>query len=1039
MKVWEMVLTMFVVFPLLGANFEFTKANYAGRSGIVLGGLGAGTIEIRPNGALEEWQIFNNTANPYQSPRSFFAIRVREEGKAPIARVLQLDHEVLPPVEKIKYRGEFPFAWLDYLDSALPIQVQLTSFSPFIPQDYKNSALPLAFFHFKLKNDSAKKCEASLLFSLQNMVGIGEGYSGKVSNRLLFQRGFYGVNLSVPLGEPASFSRPVRVLVVARPANGGYRQQLEKALRARNLELHWVRVQGERVVLPTNDPAQLKRDYDLVWLAETLRMADTVGEENMKILREAVRMGVPFLLTGGWDSFYGFNEERWGKLSGTTVEDIVPVNFKDTFDCVNQSVELVAEDSSHPVFQNLPPDVIRIGGYNQIEAVKPWGKVVASASNGQPILIEGKYGEGKVMVFATAVWGGWPATGPGWDTLLRNIVSYLTGVEYRLGSGLPKEAPTMGSMFIATNSTAQPALWEDYASLWREFSDKGIVIQKEGRDGCLTVKLTLAPKEEKEVLFLLSWYFPNLYDYVDRLLGHKYEEWFESAEDVARYALSNYSKLYNESLAFHNAFYSTLPHWLADAINAPLTTLYKGTWWTKEGTFGVWEGMNACCGLQTTDVSYYGSFPVLLFFPELEKVEISLTARAQSEKGEIPHFFPGRFDVPDGYWRIDMEPQFILMVYRDYLWTGDKEFLKKMWPHIKGAIEYELSIDRDGDGIPNIEGSALTYDGWPMYGTSVYVASVWLAGLRAAAEMGKLLGDEEAVKNYSLLYQKARRSFIEELWNGEYFILYNDLATGRKDTCCMLDQMNGQWYANMLDLGYILPQDQVKSAITACYKYNRKPVQQGMAYVDWQKGECWVNGTWPRGGATVPEIGGQWGSPWTGTEYMFASLLIYEGMVKEGLEVVKAVYDRYNYAGLTWNHIECGMHYFRPMDSLTILLALQGFNYNAPNASLTLKPRLNPQNHQSPFVVPTAWGIFSQEVKGEKQVDSLTVKRGKLVLSTFRLQTDKKPARLLVEKRAKVGSKLDVRFSWKDGELTLTFPKPLTLQMGDRLYIELTW
>lgn len=1037
LKVFQMIFALFVVLPLLGANYEFTKDNYAGRSGIVLGGLGAGTIEIRPNGALEEWQIFNNTANPYQSPRTFFAIRVKEEGKTPVAKVLQLYHEMLPGIEKVKYKGEFPFAWLTYSDKDIPIQVQLTAFSPFIPHDYKNSALPLAFFRFKLKNTTNKKCESSLLFSLQNMVGISEAYSGKVSNRLISQKGFYGVSLSAPQGEPASFSRPVKVLVIANPAADDYRKQLERSLKANNLELHWTRVQNNRVLLPTTDPARLKADYDIIWLAETMNMSEALGQKTMETIREAVGMGMPFVLTGGWDSFYGFDENRWGKLAGTIIEEIVPIKFKNSFDCVNQALDLLLTDSSHPILQNLPPDIIRIGGFNQIESVKPEGRVLAKGSNDAPILIEGRYGEGKVIVFATAVWGGWPASSPSWDILLRNIVSYLAGTKYSLGSGLPKEANSMGNMFIATDATAQPALWNDYASLWKEFSDTGVVTLKEGRDGCLTVKISLLPKEEKEVLFLLSWYFPNLHDYAGRLLGHKYEEWFKSAEDVARYALNNHSKLYDESLAFHNAFYSTLPYWLADAINSQFTTLYKSTWWTKDGTFGVWEGMNACCGLQTTDVSYYGSFPVLMFFPELEKVEIGLTARAQSPKGEIPHFFPGRFDIPDGYWRIDMEPQFILMVYRDYLWTGDKEFLKKMWPHIKHAIEYELSIDWDGDGIPNIEGSALTYDGWPMHGTSVYVASVWLAGLRASIEAGKILGDDEAVKTYSALYEKAKRSFIEELWNGEYFILYNDVATGRKDICCMLDQMNGQWYAHMLDLGYILPKDMVKSAITACYKYNRKPVQQGMAYIDWQKGECWVNGAWPRGGATVPEIGNQWGSPWTGTEYMFASLLIYEGMVKEGLEVVKAVYDRYNYAGLTWNHIECGWHYFRPMNSLTILLALQGFQYDAPKASLTLKPRFNPINHQSPFIVPTGWGIFSQEIKGGKQVNSLTIKRGKLVLSQLRLQTDKKPTSLLVEKRAKRSSKIEAKFSWQDGELTLKFTKPITLQMGDRLYIEM--
>ncbi len=1034
-SIW--VLALFVVFPLLGANFEFTRENYAGHSGIPLGGLGTGTIEIRPNGALEEWQVFNNTAHPYQSPHTFFALRAKQEGKREIAKVLLLNHEVLPAIDKISYKGEFPFAYLTYSDKELPLQAQLTAFSPFIPHDYKNSALPLIFFKFKLKNTSSRKCEASLLFSCQNMVGISENYTGKVANKLISQRGFYGVSLSVPIGEPPSYSRPIKVLIISRPDAPDFRAQLERTITAKNLQLTWVKIENGKVVLPTQNPAQLKKDYDLIWLAETTRMAESLGEENMKVIEEAVRMGMPLFLTGGWDSFYGFNDERWGKLAGTIIEEIVPIHFRKTYDAINEPIDMVVRDASHPIFQNLPPETYHLGGYNTIEGLKPDAKVIMGSPDGRPLLIEGKHGDGKVMVLATAIWGGWPPNNTNWGSFLRNIVAYLTHSSYGLGAGLPKDSPSMGELFIATNSSAQPSFWSDYASLWKDFLNNGIVKEREGRNGCLSVKLSLAPKEEREVLFVLSWYFPNLYDYAGRLLGHKYEEWFKSAEDVAKYGLNNYQHLYTESIAFHDALYTTLPHWLADAINAPLTTLYKSSWWTRDGTFGIWEGMNACCGLQTTDVSYYGSFPVLLFFPELEKVEIGLTARAQSPRGEIPHFFPGRFDIPDAYWRIDMMPQFILMVYRDYLWTGDKDFLKRMWPHIKRAIDYELSIDSDWDGIPNIEGSALTYDGWPMHGTSVYVASVWLAGLRAASEIGKILGDNESAERYALLYSKASQSFIRELWNGEYFILYNDITTGRKDTCCMLDQMNGQWYAHLLDLGYILPKDMVKSAITACYKYNRKPLQQGMAYIDWQKGECWVNGSWPRGGATVPEIGGQWGSPWTGTEYMFASLLIYEGMVKEGLEVIKAVYDRYNYAGLTWNHIECGGHYFRPMDSLTILLALQGFNYDAPKSSLTLKPRFNPQKHASLFIVPTAWGIFSQEKSGGKQVDSLTVKRGKLVLSTLRLQTDRKPKAVLIEKRAKKIERIEAKLSWKDGELTLTFKQPLTLQMGDRLYIEM--
>ncbi|MBC7364647.1 MAG: hypothetical protein H5U07_08960 [Candidatus Aminicenantes bacterium] len=47
-----------------------------------------------------------------------------------------------------------------------------------------------------------------------------------------------------------------------------------------------------------------------------------------------------------------------------------------------------------------------------------------------------------------------------------------------------------------------------------------------------------------------------------------------------------------------------------------------------------------------------------------------------------------------------------------------------------------------------------------------------------------------------------------------------------------------------------------------------------------------------------------------------ASYLIYEGMTKEGLTIVKAV--RYRYDGRCrnpWDEVECGHHYARAMSS----------------------------------------------------------------------------------------------------------------------------
>src|SRR6185312_893520 len=55
---------------------------------------------------------------------------------------------------------------------------------------------------------------------------------------------------------------------------------------------------------------------------------------------------------------------------------------------------------------------------------------------------------------------------------------------------------------------------------------------------------------------------------------------------------------------------------------------------------------------------------------------------------------------------------------------------------------------------------------------------------------------------------------------------------------------------------------------------------------------------------------------WTGIEYQVAAHMIYEGLVSEGLEIVKAVRDRYDGEKRNpWDEVECGHHYARAMSS----------------------------------------------------------------------------------------------------------------------------
>ncbi|MBN1343922.1 MAG: glucosylceramidase, partial [Phycisphaerae bacterium] len=163
-----------------------------------LGGIGAGCIQMNGNAELAIWQIFNNFQGAFV-PRSFLAVRAKTAGGAAIVRGLQTS-PVGPfePMADVRFRGEYPFGWYDFEDGALPVAVSMEVFSPLIPQNAKDSAIPCAIFNITVKNTSDKPVEAALLSSQQNAVGFtGKdkiegrrcGEYGGNRNRLLRQEG----------------------------------------------------------------------------------------------------------------------------------------------------------------------------------------------------------------------------------------------------------------------------------------------------------------------------------------------------------------------------------------------------------------------------------------------------------------------------------------------------------------------------------------------------------------------------------------------------------------------------------------------------------------------------------------------------------------------------------------------------------------------------------------------------------------------------------------------------------------------------------
>jgi non-lysosomal glucosylceramidase len=145
------------------------------RSAVPLGGLGSGTMEPRADGAIMDWNIFNNSpaqgrgGPKIQLPEALWGLRVRQTGLSPKAWTLRTHPpESLPAIEHIEYAGAFPVSRMKFSDAELPLAVELYSYCAFFMHQPKVSSTPAVLFSFFLHNPTRKGVEAELMFNLPN-------------------------------------------------------------------------------------------------------------------------------------------------------------------------------------------------------------------------------------------------------------------------------------------------------------------------------------------------------------------------------------------------------------------------------------------------------------------------------------------------------------------------------------------------------------------------------------------------------------------------------------------------------------------------------------------------------------------------------------------------------------------------------------------------------------------------------------------------------------------------------------------------------
>ena len=486
----------------------------------------------------------------------------------------------------------------------------------------------------------------------------------------------------------------------------------------------------------------------------------------------------------------------------------------------------------------------------------------------------------------------------------------------------------------------------DGSDVWQPFSSSGMLpgsgvhFASGGLPlaGAIAVEFTLAPGEKRKIPMVLAWDFPIVEFGNGRKWLRRYTDFFGSsgtnAWQIARTGLLQ-ADAWSRAIDEWQAAYvndASKPLWYRGMLFNELYYLADGgTLWGHEmqashSPHAAAEGWKQQTFIylecfdypyySTLDVLFYGSMPMVKFWPMLDKASVrefadtvseeiptqylwiwksqqesKLVFRERKIKGALPHdlgnpsedpvVLVNQFDWQNtNRWK-DLNTKFVLMVWRDFALDGksDLDFLRYNYSGMKEAMEYLRQFDRDGDGLIENEGYPdQTYDTWVTRGASAYSGGLYLAALRATEETARALGDASTASQYHALFDKARSNYIQKLWNGSYFNY--DSESPYRDSI-MSDQLAGQWYANLTGLGDIVPAHMRVSSLKKIFEFNVMKFSNGdMGALNGMS----ADGRILTDNEQIQEV-------WVGTTFGLCAEMLAEGLQQEAFTTAKGVYD----------------------------------------------------------------------------------------------------------------------------------------------------
>ena len=835
-----LIAALYAIAAVAHAGFDVNTgviSNETWRSGVPLGGIGCGKLEIVTDGSFGYYTGNNNWDRPTGILKGVVAAVFAQVGDKKAARMLRLagknEYAGVENISGVEYSGWFPTASLKFRDPALPVNVELLAWSPLIPNNIADSALPVACFRFAITNPTKQSGRAVVLMSWPNIVGWGgssrgkwDDLAGNSQNREdIIKKGDLGALVyekpeMVATQSGKNALGKYALCAVSQDVQVGAVKSYDAAGETLPFWETFSKTGNTKVEMPSGEP---KEPAGALAIAVNLKPRET--------------RYVQFILVWHFPDHITVHEIR----KPTDVFVAVPENVELAFDGKPDT----RWSTEHPM---LPGEMYQVD----------MGRECAIAR----IILDSRdspddYPRGYRIELSN--------DGNNW----RKVAEASRKEAERLQKEGKLEIifPEERARFIRITQKGKETYW--YWSIHEigvEDASGKAVPTEDWKATAFTQKVEIEKKEEN--------------------VGHYYSKRFKNPLEIARYVAANSDRLLGETMEWQNlARKSNLPSWLKLKLINCTFSMYACTILTRDGRFVVQESpvdMNGATGTMDQRMAAHAFYTQM--FPELDENELRLYAKCQDlvtpvADGRITHFDGNIHDVigdPNVSYGItdwpDLSSSWIMQVLKLYRWTGDKTFVSDMWPHVKRALAWLESADSDGDLIPE-GGSTYDYESLPR-GAFCYNASCYLGALRAGIHLARIQHDPAAEKVYTERFQSVRQSIMKNLWNGKFFIKHLQPKTGRKNPNSFIAQLAGDWLSRLSAAGRTLSPEVTDSAIREVIARHVKPFYPVPPMEVTPEGElatdrCFIIQHEPYAGCEA----------------------INEGYTDDGLDVIKRVYD----------------------------------------------------------------------------------------------------------------------------------------------------